>query len=342
MNIQSIQSNTDKNYHEAYIGELGYYSEPETKGDKGVAISEVEGDLTTELDEFERILANSKNEYDHSQNLLYRYYAEVGKYPLLTADEELYYGSLARDGDQSAIHKMMQGNLRLVIMFAQRYENRGVELHDLISEGNLGLHHAIGKFEPERGLRFSTYSAWWIRYYLDTAVMNQGRTVRVPIHINKAIAKLNRAGRELMQSLKREATVAELSEATDMSIFEVMELMAHHKSSVSLDGMLTSDSNSDFYHIFADEEASNAVTNVVATDKQEILMQALESLDEKELEVISYRFGVNGKSQKTLDETGAEMDLTRDQVRYAQMKALTKMRDLLTARSIEIDDLLLL
>ena len=249
MNVQNIQSSNNKNYHGAYLNEQRYYSDLEVKFEHEIEdIQSIETDLDNEIDEFEKILANSKNEYGHSHNLLYRYYAEVGKYPLLTADEELYYGSLARDGDQSAIHKMMQGNLRLVIMFAQRYENRGVELHDLISEGNLGLHHAIGKFEPERGLRFSTYSAWWIRYYLDTAVMNQGRTVRVPIHINKAIAKLNRAGRELMQSLKREATVAELSEATDMSIFEVMELMAHHKSSVSLDGVLGADSDNDFYH----------------------------------------------------------------------------------------------
>lgn len=148
-------------------------------------------------DEFESILETSKNSYDHSHSLLYRYYAEVGKYPLLTAAEEIAYGYQVQAGDKRAIDNLICGNLRLVIMLAQRYKHRGVDLEDIISEGNLGLRHAIEKYDPSRNYRFSTYGVWWIRYYIEAAIMNQSRTVRVPIHIGKSISRLLKVSREL-------------------------------------------------------------------------------------------------------------------------------------------------
>lgn len=201
---------------------------------------DTEPELSSQM-EFEKVLSQSKNKYVTHDNILYRYYFEVGRYPLLTAEEEKEYGLAAKSGDFEAWSRLFKGNLRLVIMIAQRYQNQGVELQDLISEGNLGVMHAVRKFEPEKGFRFSTYAVWWIRHYLSNAIMNNGRTIRIPIHVNKAIARLLAVQKSLSQQLKRKPTVKELAMETGQTISEVMHLMTNHESTLSLDAALGTD-----------------------------------------------------------------------------------------------------
>ncbi|MHC5224692.1 sigma-70 family RNA polymerase sigma factor [Ignatzschineria sp. LJL83] len=294
------------------------------------------------VSEFHEILKNSKNISVFQENILYQYYAEVGKYPLLTAEEESQYGIAAQAGDVRAHQKLLKGNLRLVIMLAQRYKNQGVELHDLISEGNLGVMHAIGKFKPEKGYRFSTYAVWWIRHYFSNAIMNSGRTVRVPIHINKAIARMLSCMKELSQKLNREATISEIAEETNQSIYEVMDLLAHHESMLSLDATISGNDSSgnDFHHIIPDENSFDTEKELVESETFSILEDALAALEVQTRRVIEYRFGINGRTVKTLEKTGELLGLTRDQVRYAQMKGIESLRVSFDEQGVLWEDIL--
>ena len=295
-----------------------------------------------ESEEFVNILKNSSNSYSSNENILYRYYSEVGKHPLLTAEEERKYGLAAREGDMDAWRKLFKGNLRLVIMVAQRYQNQGVELHDLISEGNLGIMHAISKFEPERGFRFSTYAVWWIRHYLSNAIMNDGRTIRIPIHINKAISRMLVVMKTLSQSLQRDPTLNEIALEMGISIAEVMNLMANHESTLSLDSAISrsQDSEGDFYHIVSDESVDNAIDVLMESEECDVLQSMLALLEPQSRSVIEYRFGVNGKQKKTLESTAELLGLTRDQVRYSQTRALETLKEIFDKKGIELTDIL--
>lgn len=292
--------------------------------------------------EFESILKNSQNTYSLESNILYRYYAEVGKYPLLTAEEERQYGLAVKEGDMDAWRKLFKGNLRLVIMIAQRYQNQGVDLHDLISEGNLGVMHAISKFDPEKGFRFSTYAVWWIRHYLSNVIMNEGRTIRVPIHVNKAIAKMLSVTKKLSQEFNREPTINEIAQEMGQSLSEVMNLMANHESTLSLDVTISQDqeNSSDFYNVVSDEDGNDATQILIGSEKLSLLKSFLHLLEPQAQKVIEYRFGVNGKNQKTLEKTGKILGLTRDQVRYSQTKALEALKDIFDDRGICLTDIL--
>lgn len=294
------------------------------------------------INEFQTILRNSKNTYTFQENILHQYYSEVGRYPLLTAEEEQRYGTAAQSGDVSAHRKLLKGNLRLVIMLAQRYKNQGVDLHDLISEGNLGVMHAIGKFKPEKGYRFSTYAVWWIRHYFSNAIMNNGRTVRVPIHVNKDIARMLSCMKSLSQKFKREPTIREIAQETNQSIYEVMDLLAYHESMLSLDATMKGKDGggNDLYHLISDKNAMNAEETLMESEIFSLLDKALFSLEVQTRKVIEYRFGMNGKSVKTLEKTGSLLGLTRDQVRYAQMKGLEALKAVFEKQGVLLEDIL--
>ncbi|PWD86446.1 sigma-70 family RNA polymerase sigma factor [Ignatzschineria cameli] len=293
------------------------------------------------IDEFECILQRSDDQFRGTDDLLYRYYTEVGRYPLLTAEEERKYGLLAQKGDKRARNILIQSNLRLVVMIARRQQRQGIDLLDLISEGNLGLNHAIEKYEAERNYRFSTYAVWWIRHYISSAIMNQSRIIRVPVHVNKAIARLVRIAKELAQTLKREPTIKELAKESGLTIYEVMNLLADNEAIFSLDALITQEGDGqDFHHIIPDQESLDIPDQLTKLEKSSVLESILDSLEENEKAVIIYRFGLNGRRQKTLDETGEKLSLTRDQVRYLQMKTLEKMKRLLDDQKVEINDLL--
>lgn len=315
---------------------------------KNLVVDEMPHDADFEMgsdienDEFNNILKSSQNSYSGHENILYRYYSDVGKHPLLTAEEEREYGFAAREGDMNAWRKLFKGNLRLVIMIAQRYQNQGVELHDLISEGNLGIMHAISKFEPERGFRFSTYAVWWIRHYLSNAIMNDGRTIRIPIHINKAIARMLAIKKELSQKLHRDPTISEIAIEMNLGVTEVMDLMANHESTLSLDAAISRDQDgeADFYNIVSDEVASDAIEVLMGSEEYTILESTLSLLEPQSRSVIEYRFGINGRQKKTLERTGELLGLTRDQVRYSQTRALEMLKEIFEQKGIEITDVL--
>lgn len=316
------------------------HQDDDVNHDELKVVIDLEEEISSQ-EEFERILRQSKNTHFTHESTLYRYYYEVGKYPLLTATEEKECGLAVKLGDMNAWRRLFKGNLRLVIMLAQRYQNQGVDLQDLISEGNLGVMHAISKFEPEKGFRFSTYAVWWIRHYLSNVIMNNGRTIRVPIHINKAIARLLATKKTLSQNLKREPTISEMAIETGQSISEVMRLLANHESTLSLDAAISKDQNGgDFYHIVTDDNAEDATQCLISSEKLDILKLTLDRLTHQERKVIECRFGINGKSKKTLERTGEVLGLTRDQVRYSQMKALDTLKSIFEERGIELQDIL--
>ncbi len=305
-------------------------------------VDEIDDVGLEEIDEFDHILQKSDDQFRGTDDLLYRYYVEVGRYPLLTAEEEKKYGLLAQKGDREARNILLQSNLRLVVMIARRQQRQGIDLLDLISEGNLGLNHAIEKYEVDRNYRFSTYAVWWIRHYISSAIMNQGRTVRVPVHVNKAIARLVRIAKELAQKFKREPTIKELAKESKLTIFEVMNLLADNEAIFSLDALITQGGDGqDFHHIIPDQGGEDIPDYLMKLERFSVLESLLESLEEKEKAVITYRFGLSGGRQKTLDETGDKLSLTRDQVRYLQMKTLEKMRSVLNELEVEKEDLLI-
>ncbi len=284
----------------------------------------------------EDVLKSRDNHYRDYENYLYLYFSEVGQYKLLTAREEQRLGVANQAGDSKAFSKIVLGNLRLVVMIAQRYENRGLDLSDLISEGNLGLMHATRKYDPHKGCRFSTYAVWWIRHYIEKALMNQGRTVRLPIHINKAFKRLMGTLHRLTTTLNREPTVRELSEETGQTLYEVMDLLAYQRayhafngeSSIALNGRMI-------------QEASDGTVNyLIENETFNLLESILLTLEPNERALIECRFGMNGRSTTTLDKTGEVLGLTRDQVRYLQMKTLEKMRLMLEANDVDVSDIL--
>lgn len=291
------------------------------------------------IDEFDAILKTSVNTYSHD-NILSRYYDEVGQYPLLTVEEERQCAYAVKEGCMDSWNRLFMGNMRLAIMVAHRYKNQGVDTSDLISEANLGIMHAISKFEPDKGFRFSTYAVWWIRHYLSNVIMNEGRTIRIPIHVNKAISRQQMIIKELTQTLDREPTIKEIADKSGQSIFEVMSLISHHESTLSLDASINQQEGGDFYHIVSDDNAEDVPEVLIGSEKLSILASFLHLLEPQARKVIEYRFGVNGESPQTLEKTGKLLGITRDQVRYSQMKALEALRNIFEEKGIYLSDIL--
>lgn len=291
-------------------------------------------------DEFSWIIKMRENTHIREGNILYRYYAEVGRHQLLTAEQELTLGRKVKEGDVQATLRMIVANLRLVVMIARRYEDRGLDLSDLISEGNIGLIHAVSKYEFERGFRFSTYAVWWIRHYIEKGIMDQGRTIRIPVHVNKAITRLLTISRELSSELEREVTTKELADRSGKSITQVMSLLANKEDLDSLDMVVSEDQKRDLHHLVEDSEVVEVLHNLVEAETLDLLALVLAQLPPNAREIIECRFGINGRDAKTLDQTSAVLGITRDQVRYLQNKALDHMRRFLAKRDVSAEDLL--
>lgn len=292
------------------------------------------------IDEFSWIIKMRENTHIREGNILYRYYAEVGKYQLLTAEQELILGKKVKEGDAQASLMMIVANLRLVVMIARRYEGRGLDLSDLISEGNIGLIHAVSKYEFERGFRFSTYAVWWIRHYIEKSIMDQGRTIRVPIHVNKAISRLLTISKELSVELEREATTKELADRAGKSVTDIMDLLTNKEEVASLDLVVSDDQKRDLHHLVEDSEVIEVIYNLIDAETLDLLTLVLAQLAPNARAVIECRFGVNGRDAKTIDQTGAVLGMTRDQVRYLQIKALDHMRAFLAKKNVSAEDLL--
>lgn len=266
------------------------------------------------------------------------YLGEIGYSPLLTAEEEVYYARLVQKGDQKARAKMIESNLRLVVKIARRYYNRGLEFLDLIEEGNLGLLRAVEKFDPERGFRFSTYATWWIRQTIERAIMNQTRTVRLPVHVIRELNAYLSMARELMKTQEREPTSKDIAEALHKPIEDVEEMMELNEHMMSLDTAIGNDSSTGSQKTLLDALADKHKTDpaeLLADERlSEHLEECLQQLNEKQRDVLLRRFGLEGYDRQTLEEVGEAVGFTRERVRQIQMNALKALREIMLKRGI--------
>lgn len=267
------------------------------------------------------------------------YLKEIGFSPLLSAEEEIHYGRLAQKGDPEGRRKMIESNLRLVVKIARRYYNRGMDFSDLIEEGNLGLLRAVEKFDPERGFRFSTYATWWIRQTIERAIMNQTRTIRLPIHVLRELNLYLSTARELMKTQDREPSYQEIADALDKSIDDVKSMMELNEHMVSLDMQVGSDysGGKTLVDTLADKNAIDPADLLADEHLHASLGECLQQLNDKQREVLSRRFGLGGYDRQTLEEVGQAVGLTRERVRQIQMNALKSLRQILEEKGLDID-----
>lgn len=254
------------------------------------------------------------------------YLSEIGSTPLLTAEEEVITARSALAGDESARQKMIKSNLRLVVMIAKRYVNRGLPLLDLIEEGNLGLMHAVEKFDPDRGFRFSTYATWWIRQSIERALMNQGRTIRLPIHIQKEINSVVRCTRELRSDLRREPSTCEIAEVLECDPGEVSKLLKLSENITSVDKQLADETDRSLLETVSSEGEDNPLFLTDAGEVEGCLGKWLGTLPDRQREVLARRFGLLGHEASTLEQVGQEIGLTRERVRQIQIDALARLK----------------
>lgn len=299
----------------------------------------------TPVDQNNKVPAAKKNVFktrvsDGELDATRLYLNEIGYSDLLTAEEEVYYSRLAQKGDDSARATMIESNLRLVVKIARRYMNRGLALLDLIEEGNLGLIHGVEKFDPERGFRFSTYATWWIRQTIERAIMNQTRTIRLPIHVIKEINFYLRAVRELTQKLDRDPTHEEVAEFLDRPIKKVKKMLALNERVTSVDTPVGGEGSKLLVDLIEDENIKDPSSMIQDEDINDHLDEWLSRLNEKQQEVVRRRFGLQGYERSTLEEVGNSIGVTRERVRQIQMDALRRLRQILEKEGLNMESLM--
>ena len=267
------------------------------------------------------------------------YLKEIGFSPLLTAEEEVFFARKAQKGDGAARRRMIESNLRLVVKIARRYMNRGLALLDLIEEGNLGLIRAVEKFDPERGFRFSTYATWWIRQTIERGIMNQTRTIRLPVHVLKEINIYQRAARYLSQKLDHEPTPEEVAQLLDKPIEDVKGMLGLNERLASVDAPLDDDPDRSLLDAIADERTLDPEKAQQREDLQQLIESWLNELNDKQREVVERRFGLSGREISTLEEVGADIGVTRERVRQIQVEALKRLRVILERAGFSVDSL---
>lgn len=262
----------------------------------------------------------------HHADVTYLYLTEIGRSRLLTAEEEVTLARAAQKGCMASRQRMIEANLRLVVKVARAYNNRGLPLLDLIEEGNLGLIRAVEKFDPERGCRFSTYATWWIRQSVERAIMNQCRTVRLPIHIIRELASHLRASRELEQKLNRKPTPEELAAELETDTQTVLAFSELNEPVTSADEPIVPGSERMMLDSLVDEQNGNPESEYSDIAAERLLEHWLEQLTPQQREVVEHRFGLHGHGRRTLEEVGRLLGVTRERVRQIQMAALARMR----------------
>ena len=282
--------------------------------------------------------AGSSGSDSHDPTRLYL--NEIGASPLLTAAEEVKFARLAQQGDEGARKRMIESNLRLVVKIARRYMNRGLAFLDLIEEGNLGLIRAVEKFDPERGFRFSTYATWWIRQTIERALMNQTRTIRLPIHVVKEINVYLRAARNLAQTLDHEPSAEEIANLLDKPIEDVARMLGLNERIASTDARFMEDSGKTLLETIPDDNIPDPEESLQEENVHTSVEDWLSQLSEKQRAVVERRFGLHGFAVSTLEEVGLEIGVTRERVRQIQMDALKRLKHILEHEGFSIDALL--
>lgn len=288
------------------------------------------------VEELKKVLAA-----ELSTDTTQHYLNQIGTRPLLSAAEELHFATLAKQGDFASRQKMIEHNLRLVVSIAKHYINRGVALLDLIEEGNLGLMRAIDKFEPERGFRFSTYATWWIRQSIERAIMNQARTVRLPVHMVRELNQILRAKYHLeaQQHNGRDATAEDIAHLVDRSVEDVQDVLTLSEHAASLDTPLDNDPQASLIYLLPGSVDENPDTQAECHEMSVLIRDWLKNLPDKQRIVITRRFGLDNDDPSTLEQLAVEMGITRERVRQVQQEALIKLKRTLVARGVSKDAL---
>jgi len=270
------------------------------------------------------------------------YLNEIGVHPLLTAEQELALARRVAAGDFAARQKMIESNLRLVVSIAKRYLNRGIPIADLIEEGNLGLIHALEKFDPERGFRFSTYATWWIRQNIERAIMNQSRTIRLPVHVVKELNLVLRALRHLENTNEPlpHGGAHEVARRLDKTVEEVREILAYNEHTTSLDAPLEIDNELSVADGIADENQDGPQDSLEQAQVGNRVVEWMGQLSANQRYVIERRYGLNGCEVDTLERISADLGLTRERVRQIQIEALSKLRRQLSREGLTKESLL--
>ncbi|GHT90133.1 RNA polymerase sigma factor RpoS [Betaproteobacteria bacterium] len=277
---------------------------------------------------------------DFIEDVTQLYLNQIGEKPLLSHDEELDFARKARAGDFDARQKMIEHNLRLVVNIAKHYLNRGIPLLDLVEEGNLGLMHALEKFDPERGFRFSTYATWWIRQSIERGIMNQSRTIRLPVHVLKEINIVLRAMRQLEPDASRERTIERVAALLDKPRDEVRRILHLNEYIASLDAPLEIDASHSAVDFIVDETGADPESLLQSHEITQRVKDWLGQLSERQRQVIERRYGLNGHEISTLDHIAADLALTRERVRQIQMESLGRLRQILKHDGITQENML--
>lgn len=270
------------------------------------------------------------------------YLNDIGASPLLTARQEVTLARAYRQGDFSARQRMIEANLRLVVSIAKHYQHRGIALDDLIEEGNLGLIHALEKFDPERGFRFSTYATWWVRQNIERAIMNQSRTIRLPVHVVKELNVVLRALRRLEadDDIDHHADALAVARMIDKPVAEVREILALNERTTSLDAPLDIDPDLSVADAIADDGSNQPEVHLAAAEIERYVAEWVSRLSDKQRLVIERRYGLNGHEAATLDILATELGITRERVRQIQLEALSQLRRQLARQGVGKEALL--
>lgn len=300
------------------MGHINKSLESNTKDDLNVidmpADLKTDKTISDDTDTDSEELVLSQDDQPKNLDATQLYLGEIGFSPLLSAEEEVFFARKALRGCEASRKRMIVSNLRLVVKIARRYNNRGLALLDLIEEGNLGLIRAVEKFDPERGFRFSTYATWWIRQTIERAIMNQTRTIRLPIHVVKELNVYLRAARELSQKLDHEPTAEEIALALDKPVEDVTKMLRLNERITSVDTPIGGENDKALLDILADEKEFGPEENLQDSDIKSNIVGWLEELNPKQREVLARRFGLMGYEPSTLEDVGAEIGLTRERV----------------------------
>lgn len=254
------------------------------------------------------------------------YMREMGQFSILSADEEVELANRIAEGDQSAKNELVEANLRLVVSLARHYQGCGLSYQDLIQEGNIGLIKAAEKFDVSKGFRFSTYASWWIKQALSRAIADQSRTIRIPVHMTENINKFKKTERELLSQLNREPKIKEIADAMGISEKQAKEIQSYIVEPTSLDIQVGDDDDTTIGSFIEDTHFVNPESAYIKESNGDVVNAVLDTLSDREANILRLRFGIGGKKAMTLEEVGKEYGLTRERIRQIEAKALRKLR----------------